>query len=56
VRVLQLVPPLIGGLLSGIEVMGTELIPGIITLGTLLGASVSAFVVQYGIDRFYPKK
>ena len=44
--------PIVAGFVSGIELMATEIIPGMLTLGTAVAAGLSAFVADLAITKW----
>lgn len=44
--------PLVAGVLSGVEFMAFEIIPGLLSVGTAISAGVSAFVADLAITKW----
>ncbi len=44
--------PLIAGAIGGIDFMATEIIPGLLSIGTALSAGVAAFATNWAIKKW----
>jgi uncharacterized membrane protein (DUF485 family) len=44
--------PFVAGFMGGIDFLSTEIIPGILSIGTTVAAGISAFVTGFVIDKW----